>query len=211
LADIKDALMSFARLPVNAAVGIAGAIGGAFKVSRSAATRIRATKLWGFNETAFLSQGPTPVQPHYQPEGSGIGLNASISAYESFFSKVAGVSHCNDDGSSRQDTVKKCHPGERLVWHFEPGNRFDPNAIGLFRLNGAQLGHVTARVAETISKRHSEGYKYAFYVKQLTGDDTRCRGLNLLVIEGYPGSTEQQMDGFFESAWDQMEDDDFEI
>jgi hypothetical protein len=51
----------------------------------------------------------------------------------SFYSKLAGVSHPNDDGTSRQNYIRKfCKPGMRLVVVREPANPYDPNAIAVF-------------------------------------------------------------------------------
>src|SRR5271157_3899941 len=35
---------------------------------------------------------------------------------ESFYAKIHGVTHRNDDGTSRQAALRKCWPGERLLF-----------------------------------------------------------------------------------------------
>jgi len=57
-----------------------------------------------------------------------------------FHTKVVGVSHENDDGSSRQAIIRKCKPLEKLDLDHDEGNPHDPNAVRVCRENGGQLG-----------------------------------------------------------------------
>ena len=62
-------------------------------------------------------------------------------AQREFFEKVHGITHKNEDGSSRQDIIRQCWVGEELVLVPEPTNRYDPNAVKICRKNGQQLGY----------------------------------------------------------------------
>jgi hypothetical protein len=68
-----------------------------------------------------------------------------------FYTKVAGVSHSNEDGSSRAHIIAKCKVFEclNLVWETE--NKFDPNAVAVRRVGtGEQLGYLEARLAAEV-------------------------------------------------------------
>ena len=66
-----------------------------------------------------------------------LNATAPLGPYVSqFFSKVAGVSYRNEDGSSRQSIIRRCHIGERLLLKPEPDNPVDPNAVRVLRQNG---------------------------------------------------------------------------
>ena len=50
-----------------------------------------------------------------------------------FWSKVAGVTHENEDGTSRQKILQRCEARELLRLVPEPHNPVDPNAIAVLR------------------------------------------------------------------------------
>jgi HIRAN domain len=67
---------------------------------------------------------------------------------KAFYTKVAGASHPNVDGSSRAQIIKKCEVFECLNLVWEQDNKFDPNAVAVRRVNtGQQLGYLDARLA----------------------------------------------------------------
>jgi hypothetical protein len=68
-----------------------------------------------------------------------------------FHTKIAGVSHRNRNGTSRQKIIARCKVGEPVLFVPEPSNPYDPNAIALFRQNGEQLGYLGADLAERIA------------------------------------------------------------
>jgi len=58
--------------------------------------------------------------------------------------QVAGVTHCNHDGSKRQEIIGRCDIGERLLLVPEPNNLTDPNAMKVCRANGQQVGYIAS-------------------------------------------------------------------
>lgn len=100
----------------------------------------------------------------------------------SFFTKIAGVTHTNSDGTSRQRIIGQCHIGEELRLEREPDNPVDPNAIGVFRLTGEQLGYIPAHVASSgLAKQMDEDYEPRCRISDLTGLDRPTRGVNIQV------------------------------
>jgi hypothetical protein len=60
---------------------------------------------------------------------------------------VDGVAVTNGDGSDRQQILRECHEGMRLVLRRERKNPGDSNAVGLFTLDGRQIGYLSQHVA----------------------------------------------------------------
>src|SRR4051812_41830222 len=103
-------------------------------------------------------------------------------AYGHFFSKVAGISHQNGDGSQRQAIASACRMGEKLTLDSEPDNTVDANAIRVLRDNGEQLGYLGASVAEDVTVKAAKGYRYAVFVANVTGGNDKSLGCNLVIV-----------------------------
>lgn len=72
----------------------------------------------------------------------------SVFVYES---KVVGVSKDNEDGTSRQDIIKKEVAEEdplRLL--LEPENAYDQNAVKVLSKDGNQIGYLNRDLAEKV-------------------------------------------------------------
>ncbi|HET6456209.1 MAG TPA: HIRAN domain-containing protein [Armatimonadota bacterium] len=100
-----------------------------------------------------------------------------------FFTKIVGVSHRNADGSSRQEAISECIPGESLVFAKEKGNPHDPNAIRVLRANRQQLGYLKRELASEVGPRMDDGCRYEVSVAEVTGGSPGkpTLGLNILV------------------------------
>ena len=65
--------------------------------------------------------------------------------------KVVGVSKDNQDGSSRQDIIKReVAEDDKLLLEAEPENPYDPNAVKVLSKNSNQIGYLNKEMAETI-------------------------------------------------------------
>ncbi len=58
-----------------------------------------------------------------------------------FYGQVHGITHKNQDKTSRQKIIDSCFEGEELFLIPEPDNRFDAGAVKICRRNGEQLGY----------------------------------------------------------------------
>jgi len=90
---------------------------------------------------------------------------------DSFFTKVAGVTKENPDGTNRQDILKQCRVGEPLTLLRDPSNPHDPNAIKVFRLSGEQLGWLSAELATKMAPLLDGGYPIDAQISDLTGSE----------------------------------------
>src|SRR5882724_4895755 len=72
-------------------------------------------------------------EPHRLDHATEKWLKQHPEIDKSFPSKVAGVSHENRDGSSRQRILRHCTAPESLRLVAEPDNPVDPKAIAVLR------------------------------------------------------------------------------
>jgi hypothetical protein len=105
---------------------------------------------------------------------------------QGFYSKIAGVSHENANGTSRQEIIRRCRVGERLTLVCDPQNPVDPNAVMVLRANGEQLGYLAAHLAADLCDRVSAGENISCYISNLTGLDRPTRGVNIYIGDKLP-------------------------
>lgn len=99
----------------------------------------------------------------------------------SFYSKVAGVTFNNNDGTSRQKILSQCQVGEYLYARHEP-IRGHPEAVALYRANGEQVGWLNAGIAAEIAERLDKGAQVDVMISDLTGGSFgKTRGCNILI------------------------------
>lgn len=109
------------------------------------------------------------------------------------YSKVYGVSHNNPDGSSRQQALIKCSPGEMLTIEPEPHNIADRSALALMRNNGCQVGYVNANLSKEFASKLCNGWEIVPFVKRVTGGGSYIFGLNIIFVLGEPGASYQSI------------------
>jgi len=96
-------------------------------------------------------------------------LNDNFKIYSGFYSRVAGITHENDDGSSRQDIIRTCSIGDQLFMQPSPFGKFK-NATKLFTKDGKQIGWLTERVAgEFFNLLNDNKYKFYIEITEITG------------------------------------------
>jgi hypothetical protein len=107
----------------------------------------------------------------------------SSHAANSFFTKIAGVSH-----EGRQQIIARCSVGESLVLVRDPQNEFDAGAIKILRSNGEQLGFITSDVSRAddpsgLAYGMDHGSKYECKIKDITGGGEKWLGVNIEITE----------------------------
>lgn len=66
-------------------------------------------------------------------------------------SKVVGVSKTNDDGTDRQEIIKReVAEDDLLQFELDPDNEFDPNAVKVLSKLGNQIGYLSRETAERV-------------------------------------------------------------
>jgi len=109
-----------------------------------------------------------------------------------FHTKVAGISHRNPDGTSRQVIARRCARLEQLNLVHDSDNPHDPNAVQVLRTTGEQLGFLPAHVAAQVAAGNAAGVRYGVYVSAITGGrrGAATTGVNLLVVAAERGVSE---------------------
>ena len=92
------------------------------------------------------------------------------------FTKLAGVSHRNRDGTDRQQIIARCSAGEVLVLTHEEGNPADPNAVAVFRENGEQLGYLSREAAQAVFGGARRRWQYSAVISARSCRWTGLRG-----------------------------------
>ena len=86
-----------------------------------------------------------------------------------FKTHIAGVTYQNDDGTKRQDIIGQCEIGDLLNLKREPCNPYDPNAVGVHRQSGEQLGHLHRKEAAKIAPLMDKGSKFRVRILGING------------------------------------------
>ena len=100
------------------------------------------------------------------------------------FAKVAGVSFANDNGSERQEIIRRCRPGEQLIFRHDAYNQYSIFATQILRTNGEQLGHAPEYLAEQIVDEIQDGYAVLGVLANVTGGtfDKPTMGVNFAIF-----------------------------
>jgi hypothetical protein len=121
-------------------------------------------------------------------------------------SKVAGVSHANHDGSSRQRIIRKyCRAGRSLEVRLEPDNRYSEDAMGLWVRGRClliipawyQVGYIKNELASQIREDVVRGCPISVRILDVTGGGwprRQYRGVNIEIRLGreYEPSAEKK-------------------
>ena len=110
---------------------------------------------------------------------------------EEFFTKVAGVTRQNADGSLRQDIIEdleeEWQAGEavKLTLRREPDNAYDRNAVAVLDAEGRQVGYLSRPVASSVAPRMDRGEAVAAELQAVTGGSlTHNYGVNIKIVVG---------------------------
>lgn len=117
-----------------------------------------------------------------------------------FHSKVFGVTHKNNNGTSRQWIISRMSRYEHLLIEHEKGNPVDPNAVKVSRQTGEQVGYIGEHLCEDIMDASRDGYVFVVLASALTGgDEGKSRGVNLLIVKAVQGTSQQEIEGYIAS------------
>lgn len=103
--------------------------------------------------------------------------------------RVVGTQFDNEDGSSRQEFLKRLSFAiaddeiPTLELRREPTNKYDSNAIGVF-YNGSQVGHIPARLAVVMAEDMDSGaFKPFATVSEVKADKKGLVVINVHLFE----------------------------
>ncbi len=109
---------------------------------------------------------------------------------KTFFTKVVGVTHKNDNGTNRQDVILGvAKPSCKVELVPEPDNPVDSNAVAVW-ISGrtfiffkfrAQIGYLDSRLAGELTRHAEQGGRYEARITEVTGKGKSTRGVNLQI------------------------------
>jgi hypothetical protein len=96
------------------------------------------------------------------------------------FCEVKGVTHNNDDGTSRIAALRLCNIGDTVKLIADPSNIHDKNAIRVVLLTGEQIGFISARQA---ARFHGRLHLLAATVYSRVNDEWENETIKLRITE----------------------------
>lgn len=94
---------------------------------------------------------------------------------------IVGESKKNQDGSSRQAIIKRCHDGQLIRLVPEPSNPYDPAAIFVCTEHGEGLGYISREHNEWIGKKIAQGQLLDSRIYAVIGGDKERRNVGILL------------------------------
>lgn len=119
-----------------------------------------------------------PTPDGYLPNGDPFYFD-DYDVVKTIRTKVVGVTYRNSDGSSRQENIACCSPGDPLELDYF-SYRGSP-AFSVSDGSGNQLGNLSAEIARVIFDLPPDLITYAS-VKQITGGDSSNYGCNIEIL-----------------------------
>jgi hypothetical protein len=113
---------------------------------------------------------------------------------------AVGTRHSNDDGSSRQDELGRCYPGERVSLTREPHNEHDPRAVAIISARGVCIGYLARDHAGWVGSKIDRGYDVRAIVDRIKGEDMEGSPLGMVVLINMQGD-DPELRGEAGKAW----------
>lgn len=109
---------------------------------------------------------------------------ARLDRIQHAFAKVAGVTFQNEDGTERQEVLKRCKPLEKLYLQHDEDNAYSVFATKVLRANSDQIGYVPEYLAERVVDKYQDGYRVIGVLLEITGGtyDKPTWGANFVVF-----------------------------
>lgn len=89
--------------------------------------------------------------------------------WNDFSLPACGERHDNEDGTSRQDELRRCAPGEFLELVREPHNPHDPMAVAVVSARGVRVGYLNRTRARWIGSKIDRGLDVRAIVERVKG------------------------------------------
>ena len=101
--------------------------------------------------------------------------------WNDFSLPICGERFDNEDGTSRQDELRRCSPGELITLMREPDNPHDHMAVAVYSCRGVQVGYLGRERACWIGSKMDRGYLVAGIVHRVKGAHLAGSALGLVL------------------------------
>jgi len=89
--------------------------------------------------------------------------------WNDFSLPAIGERHDNEDGTSRQEELSRCEPGEGVRLVREPENEHDHMAVAIISCRGVKVGYLKRDRAVWIGSKIDRGYDVRAIVERVKG------------------------------------------
>ncbi len=86
---------------------------------------------------------------------------------------VAGLSHLNSDGTSRQNYLCMCKVNDYMMLVRDSRNPYDPNAIKICNKNGQQIGFIPQALTREYASKLDSGARCTVVIVEITEPDEK--------------------------------------
>jgi hypothetical protein len=112
----------------------------------------------------------------------GCTPSKSLTVDKVIYSKIAGVTFDNCDGTNRQALLPSLKKGDELELKREQNNAFDNNAVAIYSPKG-QIGYINAELAPYISTIIDNDGSLRVIVNEITGGEpNQYYGCNIEIM-----------------------------
>lgn len=101
--------------------------------------------------------------------------------WNDFSLPACGEWYDNEDGTSRQDELRRCEPGEIVDLVREPENPHDPLAVAIISIRGIRVGYLRRDRAQWIGSKIDRGYDVRAIVERVKGAHLEGATLGLII------------------------------
>ncbi|WP_260928240.1 HIRAN domain-containing protein [Novosphingobium sp. 9] len=114
--------------------------------------------------------------------------------WSDFSLPAVGEQHDNEDGTSRQDELARCQPGEMLTLAREPENEHDPMAVAVLSCRGVKVGYLRRDRAVWIGSKIDRGFDVRAIVERVKGIQLHGSPLGLVMRVNMDGEEPELRD-----------------
>jgi len=100
---------------------------------------------------------------------------------------AVGTKYDNEDGSRRQDELRRCQPGEPVALVRQPGNPHDPRAVAIVSARGVCIGFLSRDHAGWVGSKIDRGYDVRAVVQRVKGAHLDGAELGLVILVNMEG------------------------
>lgn len=101
--------------------------------------------------------------------------------YNDFSLPACGEWFDNEDGTSRQEELALCRPGDEVQLVREPDNPHDRMAVAIFSTRGIRVGYLKRDRAVWIGSKIDRGYEVRAIVERVKGSNLPGSALGLVM------------------------------
>lgn len=121
--------------------------------------------------------------------------------FNDFRLPICGERYDNEDGTSRQEELRQCSPGDWVSLVREPENPHDPLAVAVVSGRGVKVGYLSRERAGWIGSKIDRGYDVRAIVERVKGSHLPGAALGLVLLVSMDGEEPELPDKSVGRRW----------